>query len=124
MERSSKLVREKFWETLLAALGMAGSIAIASIVDRIMVGIFLGSHALAALSLNSPVICVINMIFDLFVFGGNTLAVNLKAKRDQTGANREFTIAIVLSTVLMSVIVAVGIIFRGQIAGVLCSSNA
>ena len=124
MERSSKLVREKFWETLLAALGMAGSIAIASIVDRIMVGIFLGSHALAALSLNSPLICVINMIFDLFVFGGNTLAVSLKAKRDQTGANREFTIAIVLSTVLMSVIVAVGIVFRGQIAGVLCSSNA
>ena len=84
MERSSKLVREKFWETLLAALGMAGSIAIASIVDRIMVGAFLGSHALAALSLNSPVICVINMIFDLFVFGGNTLAVRL----GRTGSSR------------------------------------
>ncbi len=42
MERTSRLVREKFMGNLVATLGMVGSVAIASIVDKIMVGSFLG----------------------------------------------------------------------------------
>ena len=68
MERTSRLVKEKFMSDLFATLGMVGSIAIANIVDKIMVGSFLGGNALAALSLNSPVICVMNVIFCFFVF--------------------------------------------------------
>lgn len=124
MERSSKLVRDKFGQTLIATLGMAGSIAIASIVDRIMVGNFLGSRALAALSLNSPVICAINIIFDLFVFGGNTLAVNLKAKRDKKGANKSFTAAIVLGTIVVAVAALVCFIFRAPLSAALCRNKA
>ncbi|MBQ7655278.1 MAG: ATP-binding protein [Clostridia bacterium] len=124
MERTSKLVKEKFRGNLLATLGMVGSIAIASIVDRIMVGNLLGGSALAALNLNSPVICVMNVIFDFFVFGGITLAVTLKAERNQTGANRAFTISIGLGTVIMAIAALVGFIFRSQIAGVLCRNDA
>lgn len=124
MERTFRLVRGKYWGNLLATLGMAGSIAIASIVDRIMVGNLLGGSALAALSLNSPVICIINIIYDFFVFGGNTLAVTLKAQRKQDAANRAFTISIVLGTTVVAVIALAGIALQHPIAGVLCGRNA
>lgn len=124
MERTSRLVREKFMGNLVATLGMVGSVAIASIVDKIMVGSLLGGTALAALNLNSPVICVMNVIFCFFVFGGNTLAVTVKAERDQAKANKAFTIAVALGTAILAVIAAVGIIFQSQVAGVLCGNDA
>ena len=124
MERTFRLVREKYWGNLLATLGMAGSIAIASIVDRIMVGNLLGGTALAALSLNSPVICIINIIYDFFVFGGNTLAVKLKAERKHDAANKAFTISIVLGTAVVAVVVLAGIALQYPIAGLLCGRDA
>ena len=66
MERSTKLVVEKFGRNLLSTLGMVASIAVAAIVDRIMVGNLLGPTELAALNLNSPIICIMNVIFGLF----------------------------------------------------------
>ena len=123
MERTYKLVKEKFSVNFLATMGMASSIAIASIIDMIMVGNFLGGSALAALNLNSPVICIINVVFGFFVFGGNTLAVTLKAERNQDGANRAFSVSIVFGTLVMGIIAFLGIIFRSYVAGMLCRNN-
>lgn len=124
MERNYKLVKGKFRGNLFATLGMVGSLSIASIVDKIMVGNLIGGPGLAALSLHGPTICIINVVFAFFVFGGNTLAVTLKAQRDQDGANRAFTISLMLGTLVMAVIALVGIVFRFPIAGWLCKNNA
>ena len=47
MERIGTLIRGKYRENLIATLAMSGSVSIANIVDRIMVGNLLGSTDLA-----------------------------------------------------------------------------
>ena len=123
MERSTKLVVEKFGRNLLSTLGMVASIAVAAIVDRIMVGNLLGPTELAALNLNSPIICIMNVIFGLFLFGGNTLALTLKAGRDHTGANKAFTISIGLGTAIEVIAALAGIVFCSPLANLLCGGN-
>ena len=88
MERTGTLIREKYRENLISTLAMSGSVSIANIVDRIMVGNLLGSTELAGQSLTNPILNIINIIFGFFIFGGNTLAVTLKGGRDQEGANK------------------------------------
>ena len=51
MERTGTLIREKYRENLISTLAMSGSVSIANIVDRIMVGNLLGSTDLAGQSL-------------------------------------------------------------------------
>ncbi|MCR5235924.1 MAG: ATP-binding protein [Lachnospiraceae bacterium] len=123
MERKGKLVNEKLRENLIATLIMVGSVNIAAIVDRIMVGNMLDSFDLAAISLTGPVICVINVLFGLFATGGNALAMNLKAKRDQEGADICFTIAILGGMAVMALLAAAGILVRGPLTQALCSGN-
>ena len=123
MKRTAALVNEKYWENFLATLSMVASIAAAAIVDRIMVGNFLGGTALAALNLTDPIVEVINIVFGFFVFGGNTLAVMRKAERDSKGANRAFTIAIAGGALVMSFVAFLEILFRSRISIMLCVNN-
>ena len=56
MERKGKLVSKKYREYFLATLFMSGSISIASVVDKIMIGNILGSVELAAANATNSVI--------------------------------------------------------------------
>ncbi len=123
MERKGRLINEKLRENLIATLIMVGSVNIAAIIDRIMVGNMLNNSDLAALSLTGPVICGINVLFGLFATGGNALAMNLKAKRDQKGADLCFTIAILGGMAAMALLAVVGVIFRDPLTYVLCKGD-
>ena len=124
MERNGKLIQEKYREYFLSTLAMSGSASIASIVDRIMVGNFLGATDLAATNLTSPIICVINLLYVLFINGGNTLAVTYKGSRDQKNADKCFTISVVLGTVSMALMGVLGIAFRVPIARLLAVGDS
>lgn len=123
MERKGRLISEKLRENLIATLIMVGSVNIAAIIDRIMVGNMLNDSDLAALNLTGPVICGINVLFGLFATGGNALAMNLKAKRDQKGADLCFTIAILGGMTADAVVAVVGVIFKDPLTYVLCSGD-
>jgi len=123
MERKGKLINEKLRENLITTFIMVGSVNIAAIIDRIMVGNMLNDTDLAALNLTGPVICCINVLFGFFATGGNALAMNLKAKRDQKGADLSFTIAIIGGMVAMAILATVGVIFRDPLTYVLCSGD-
>ncbi len=123
MERKGKLINEKLRENLIATLIMVGSVNIAAIIDRIMVGNMLNDSDLAALNLTGPVICGINVLFGLFATGGNALSMNLKAKRDQKGADLCFTIAIIGGMATNVLLAFVGVIFRAPLTHVLCSGE-
>jgi Na+-driven multidrug efflux pump len=123
MERTGTLIREKYRENLISTLAMSGSVSIANIVDRIMVGNLLGSTELAGQSLTNPILNIINIIFGFFIFGGNTLAVTLKGGRDQEGANKCYTISILGGMAAMALFVLAGIFFQGPIAHALCAGN-
>ena len=62
MERKGKLINEKLRENLIATLIMVGSVNIAAIIDRIMVGNLLGANELAAISYTGPIVFAINVI--------------------------------------------------------------
>ena len=123
MERTGTLIREKYRENFAATLAMAGSASIASIVDRIMVGNLLSGTDLAALNLTSPVVCVINVIFCFFIYGGNTLAVTLKGGRDQQGADKAFSVSIFGGAAGMLLFALLGILFQTPIARALAAGN-
>ena len=120
MKRNGRLINHKYNEYLFATLAMSGCASIASIVDRIIVGHMLTPNDLNATNLIGPLIYVLNMVFGLFIYGGNTLAVTYKGKRDQKTANKCFTISILVGAAFMAVIAAVGLLLQSQLTYWLC----
>ena len=86
---------------------MTASTYLSSILDGIMVGQILGTVQLYAINLTTSIVFLRSIPIAMFTFGGNTLSVIHKSKRDQQSANAVFTLSFwggVLSTVLLSVI--------------------
>lgn len=123
MERNGRLIKHKYSEYFLSTLAMSGCASIAAIVDRIMVGNLLTANDLNATNLIGPLIYVLNMVFALFIYGGNTLAVTYKGKRDQRSADKCFTISILVGTLAMVFVTIAGLIFRKPLAGWLCAGH-
>ena len=72
-----------------------------------MVGQILGTVQLYAINLTTSIVFLRSIPIAMFTFGGNTLSVIHKSKRDQQSADAVFTLSFwggVLSTVLLSVI--------------------
>ena len=85
MKRNRILISRKYHEYFLSTLAMSGSTVIANIIDRIMVGNLLGANEMSAISLTSPMVFVINVVYGLFIYGGNTLALNIFCRRCSWG---------------------------------------
>ena len=115
MKRNGRLINHKYNEYIFTTLAMSGCASIASIVDRIMVGHLLTANDLNATNLIGPLIYVLNMVFGLFIYGGNTLAVTYKGKCDQKTANKCFTISIIVGSVFMAVLAAVGLLLQSPL---------
>ena len=123
MERNGKLIKHKYSEYFLSTLAMSGSASIAAIVDRIMVGNLLTANDLNATNLIGPLIYVLNMVFALFIYGGNTLAVTYKGKRDQNSADKCFTISIAVGTLAMLLVTVAGLLFQAPLTTWLCAGH-
>ena len=74
---------------------MSASLYLAAIVDNIMVGNILGTDALSAVNLTSPIVYIKNIVFSIFIYGGNTLAAMYKGKRDHQKADKTYTFSII-----------------------------
>ena len=108
-ERKGNLIRKKYNEYLVSTLAMSTSIYLAAIVDSIMVGNILGVNALSAVSLTSPIVYAKNIVFSIFVYGGNTLAATYCGKRDSQSANKTFTFSIIFGIITSALLMAMGI---------------
>ena len=107
MKRNGTLLNQKYRSLLVATLAMTASTYLSGILDGIMVGQILGTVELYAINLTTSIIFLRSIPIALFTFGGNTLSVIFKSKRDQQSADTVFTLSFwagVLSTVVMSVI--------------------
>ncbi len=123
MERNGVLIKNKYYEYLVATLAMTGSTGIANIIDRIMVGNLLGSDSMAAITLTFPVIYINYVIYGFCIFGGNTLSATYRGRRDKERADRCFTIAIWWGIILSVIMTSVGLLFFDQIAAAFCAGN-
>ena len=107
MKRKGTLLHQKYRSLLVATLAMTASTYLSSILDGIMVGQILGTVQLYAINLTTSIVFLRSIPIAMFTFGGNTLSVIHKSKRDQRSADAVFTLSFwagVLITVLLSVI--------------------
>ena len=107
MKRNGTLLNKKYRSLLVATLAMTASTYLSSILDGIMVGRILGTVQLYAINLTTSIVFLRSIPIAMFTFGGNTLSVIYKSKRDQKSADTVFTLSFwagVLSTVLISVV--------------------
>lgn len=86
---------------------MTASMYLSSIVDGILVGNILGTLELSAINLTYSISFLKNILIAMFTFGGNTLAIMFKGKRDNKNADAAFTISYwagIVSSMLIAVI--------------------
>ena len=123
MKRNGVLLNKKYRSLLVATLAMTASTYLSSILDGIMVGQLLGTAALYAINLTTSIVFLRSIPIAMFTFGGNTLSVIHKSKRDQKSADSVFTLSFfggVLSTLLLSLL---GILLLMPTADLLCQGK-
>lgn len=107
MKRNGILLNKKYRILLVSTLAMTASTYLSSILDGIMVGQILGTVQLYAINLTTSIVFLRSIPIAMFTFGGNTLSVIHKSKRDQKSADMVFTLSFwagILSTVVLSII--------------------
>lgn len=107
MKRNGTLLNKKYRSLLVATLAMTASTYLSSILDGIMVGQILGTVQLYAINLTTSIVFLRSIPIAMFTFGGNTLSVIHKSKRDQKSADAVFTLSFwagILSTVFISIV--------------------
>ena len=107
MKRNGTLLNQKYRALLVSTLAMTASTYLSSILDGIMVGQILGTAELYAINLTTSVVFLRSIPIALFTFGGNTLSVIFKSKRDQRSADTVFTLSFwagIVSTAILSLI--------------------
>ena len=107
MKRNGTLLNKKYRSLLVATLAMTASTYLSSILDGIMVGQILGTVQLYAINLTTSIVFLRSIPIAMATFGGNTLSVIYKSKRDQKSADMVFTLSFwagILSTVLISIV--------------------
>lgn len=124
MKRTGTLINKTYRNLLVSTLAMTASMYLSSIIDGILVGQILGTMELSAINLTNSIVFLKNILIAMFTFGGNTLAIMYKGKRDNEKADAVFTISFwagILSSVLISVI---GIALTVPTASLLGQQNA
>ena len=123
MKRNGTLLKQKYRALLVSTLAMTASTYLSSILDGIMVGQILGTVELYAINLTTSVIFLRSIPIAMFTFGGNTLSVIFKSKRDQKNADSVFTLSFwggIISTAVLSVI---GILLMAPTAQILAQGK-
>lgn len=124
MKRTGTLINKTYRNLLVSTLAMTASMYLSSIVDGILVGQILGTMELSAINLTYSISFLKNILIAMFTFGGNTLAIMYKGKRDNKKADIVFSISFwagILSSVLIAVI---GIALTAPTASLLGQNNA
>ena len=123
MKRTGTLINKTYRNLLVSTLAMTASMYLSSIIDGILVGQLLGTMPLSAINLTNSIVFLKNILIAMFTFGGNTLAIMYKGKRDDQMADTVFTISFwagILSSALISVI---GIALISPTASLLGQNN-
>ena len=124
MKRTGTLINKTYRNLLVSTLAMTASMYLSSIIDGILVGQLLGTMELSAINLTNSIVFLKNILIAMFTFGGNTLAIMYKGRRDNQNADAVFSISFwagILSSVLIAVI---GITLIAPTASLLGQHNA
>lgn len=124
MQRKTALIRKKYNSLLISTLAMTASMYLSGILDSMMVGQVLGTVELSAINLTLSVSFLKSILMALFTFGGNTIAVMYKGKRDNHKADAAFTLSFHAGMISSLVLMVFGLIFARPTAALLAQGNA
>lgn len=119
LDRTPVTVNKKFMEYFFPTVLTAMASNIALIVDSILVGNILGSSALAAVNLLSPVIQLYFSLTLMFGLGASTLVSIAKGENNEREANGIFTLGLTVMIILSLAMVALQLVFLNPIVGML-----
>ncbi len=123
MDNTGILINKKYRSLLVSTLAMSASTYISSILDGIMVGRILGTEQLSAISLTTSVVFLISIPISLFSFGGNTLAVMHKGRRDNKTADKVFTLTFIAAMVSSLIFALIGIALISPVSHLLAKGS-
>lgn len=124
MERNSALIKKKYNSLLISTLAMTASLYLSGILDGIMVGRILSPLAFSAINLTLCISFLENILVALFTYGGNTLAVTYKGKRENEKANAVFTLSFFAGLLSAIVIAVIGLSLIKPTASLLGQHNS
>lgn len=124
MERTSALLRKKYNSLLVSTLAMTASLYLSGILDGIMVGRILSPLAFSAINLTLCISFLENILVALFTYGGNTLAVIYKGKRENENADAVFTLSFAAGLISAVIIAIAGLLLIKPTASLLGQNNS
>lgn len=116
MERNAKLVSRKFIHYLIPSILMIFAMQFSSLLDGILIGNMISGEALAATSLVSPVLYIIQAPGFAVGLGGSIVIANRLGKRDVEGAKKAFSMSMIIGVGLSIVFAALSFFISGPIA--------
>ncbi|MCR4908711.1 MAG: polysaccharide biosynthesis C-terminal domain-containing protein [Lachnospiraceae bacterium] len=122
--RNAKLIQEKYREYLIPSVLSSAALAVASLVDSMLVGSLLGEKALAGVGACTPITALGNAMFLLFVIGGATSASVAMGERKTDKANKLYSIGICFGCLVMTVLVLLLELLGAPICYYMCYKDA
>lgn len=92
-------------------------------IDVAVVGRFVGSHAVAAVGTNGPVISLIINLFIGIAIGSNVIIANYLGQRDDRGVSRAVQTSAMLAMICGVCLLAVGLVIAGPILSLLSTPD-
>lgn len=124
MERTGTLINKTYRNLLVSTLAMTASMYLSSIIDGILVSQILGTLELSAINLTYSISFLKNILIAMFTFGGNTLAIMYKGKRDNEKADSAFSISFWAGIISSVVITVIGIALIAPTSALLGQNKA
>lgn len=124
MERSGTLLNRKYRALLVSTLAMTASTYLSGILDSIMVGRILGTAEVYAINLTSPIVFLRAIPVAISTFGGNTMSVIYKSKRDSKSSDVVFTLSFLFGFIVTTLMAVFGTIFAKPTADLLSQNKA
>lgn len=114
-------VKKLYLRFLIPSLGSAMVMSIYTLTDAIVIGQGVGADALAALSITTPLLCVLMAMGILFGVGGSVQMSMQRGARNEEKANRFFTLSL---AALAIVALTLWIVYGFGISGLLRAMGA
>ncbi len=122
-KRTGALLTRKYREYLLPTVLSAMSVLLASFIDGIIVGNFIGDKALSAVNLTSPLIMLFQATFFLFGIGGSTAVLISMGRKEEHKANIIYTLSFVFALLMSLIITIAGFVLIDSVTGLFCRSE-
>lgn len=113
MNRNSNTINRKYREYFLPTVLIAMATNISSILNSMISANLLGSKALAAVTLMSPILQFVFSLSVLFGLGASMVIAIKKGERDESAANKVFSV-LTITMVVVGILLALVLLLCGQ----------